>query len=122
MNKIYKIGKNKNITYNFISQRLTPSDSCFVYITLSIILIPTFLCVTVAIWMADVFSIWIKVLFVSLDITTLYYCLFFLHKTGSTDPGIIPSLNDSNLLDSASQKPNEDNDYYIEYKNKKEIE
>ena len=114
-NKTYLIGKKQEVKYNYISQRITPSDMCFVYFTLSIILIPTLLCIVVVIWMTDEFPIWLKVILSILDLITLYLCIYSLYKCSSTDPGIIPPVNDGTLPDAAAKKPIEKNDYYVEY-------
>ena len=90
--------------YNYTSERITPSDMCFVYFTLSIILIPTILCITVVIWLTEAFPLWLKLLLTVLDLLTLYFCLYFLYRCSSTDPGIIPSINDGTLPDSRFKK------------------
>jgi hypothetical protein len=113
--KEYLIGKKKEVKYNYTSERITPSDMCFVYFTLSIILIPTLLCIIVVIWMTEAFPIWLKLILTLLDLTTLYFCLYFLYKCSSTDPGIIPPLSDAILPESALKKSNIEFDYYVQY-------
>lgn len=99
MNNKHYIGCEKSLTYNSKSKRVCPSDWMFTVGTLLLILVPTFLAITVVIAMNEHFPLWLMVLLSFCILLTLYLCLSSLYNCSTTDPGIIPSLGTSKIKD-----------------------
>lgn len=114
--RTHYFGEEKAVKYNSESNKLSPSDVCFTYFTLALILIPSSLCLVVVICLNDQFPWWLKIILSILYIITLYASLYNLFKCSQTDPGIIPSLSlDSKLSETNKKKPKSNIEYYACY-------
>ena len=114
--RTHYFGEEKAVKYNSESQKISPSDVCFTYFTLSLILIPSSLCLIVVICLNEYFAWWLKIILSILYIITLYASLYNLFKCSQTDPGIIPSISlDSKLPETNRKKPKSNIDYYACY-------
>ena len=89
MNK-YSFGRRKEVTYNPSSGKVCGSDSNFLVLTLTLILVPSVLCFVVVILMNPHFRVWEKAVLTLVYALSLFLCLNMLFKCSFTDPGIIP--------------------------------
>ena len=110
------IGCEKSVTYNTKSKRVCPSDWMFTVGTLLLILVPTFLAITVVVAMNEHFPVWLMILLTLCILLTLYLCLSSLYNCSTTDPGIIPSLGTiPGIPDKQRVKADSKKEYYCSY-------
>ena len=91
MSKFY-LGRNKDVSYNTRTGRVSGGDAYFLVLTLSLILVPSLGCLVCAIWLNANLELWLQILLTVILSLSVFMCLRSLLKCAFTDPGIIPSL------------------------------
>lgn len=114
--KLY-FGREQNVSYSPASGCLSPSDNSFLAITLTLILVPSLLCLVVVIFLNYRFEIWLKVLLTIIYAISLYMCLSQLFKCSFTDPGILPALAE----EQDAGRPDSKKHYHVKYMDESEL-
>lgn len=109
--------------YNSKTRQLWPSDWPFVFVTITLIVLPSLTCLVIAIIMNETLPIQIRTALAIVYVSSISLSLYSLRNCSTSDPGIIPSLSAHNILpDKPRLKAKQKTGYYVLYKTQQEIE
>ena len=85
------IGSGRDLTFYSKSRIMLPSDLCFSIFTVTLILVPTVMCIIFTIFGNMTVDLKTKITLSVVDVFTMLICIWQLLKCSWTDPGIIPN-------------------------------
>jgi len=101
-----------------------PADFRFTFLTLTMIVVPTVLCIYYTILQADdkIIDQITKISLLCLYSFSFTMCVLMLYYTAFTEPGILPSVyQNSGIPNTESLIPNLQKEYYCEYQQKADL-
>ena len=121
----HKLGYTRNLTYNSRSKMHWPSDLKIWSITLTVIVIPSFLCLYITIWSCKNYvdlDLTARYVLTVIYLISLFLCLWAFFMVSFTEPGILPSVfMNTKIQNIEVKKVNTHKEYYVEYKNRQEL-
>lgn len=89
----FYFGRRQEISYNSETGRVIGSDSCFLWLTCALIILPTLICLSIVILYNPSFDPFSKYTCTIAITASLFLSLRSLFVCSFSDPGIIPSLS-----------------------------